>query len=52
MSTAAFAANPFAQPTPTLKTLANEAQAARAVLAIESYQPPTMSPARSRIVTR
>lgn len=41
----ALAANPFAQPTPTLKALANEAQAARAVLAIESYQPPTMSPA-------
>jgi DNA mismatch repair protein MutL len=41
----ALAANPFAQQTPTLKALASEAQAARAVLSIESYQPPTMSPA-------
>jgi DNA mismatch repair protein MutL len=38
-------ANPFVQPTPTMKTLGHEAQAARAVIAIESYQPPTMSPA-------
>jgi DNA mismatch repair protein MutL len=41
----ALAANPFAQPTPTLKALAGDAQAARALLSIESYQPPTMSPA-------
>jgi DNA mismatch repair protein MutL len=38
-------ANPFGNPTPTLKALANEAHAARAVISIESYQPPTMSPA-------
>jgi DNA mismatch repair protein MutL len=41
----ALSANPFAQSKPTLKALAGEAQAARAVMSIESYQPPTMSPA-------
>lgn len=42
----ALPANPFAhQQTPTLKTLGDAAAAARAVIAIDSYQPPTMSPA-------
>lgn len=41
----ALPANPFAQQSPTLKALSSEAQAARAVLSIEAYQPPTMSPA-------
>lgn len=41
----ALQANPFVVPKPTMKALNHDAQAARTAISIESYQPPTMSPA-------